>query len=55
MPRLWATRIDWVGSAFEAGLSYKRGFDKMAVFAPWFVDADPQTQTFSVAKAGARH
>lgn len=44
----WATRIDWVGSAFEAGLSYKRGFDKMAVYAPWFVDGDPVARTSTV-------
>jgi hypothetical protein len=41
----WATRMDWVGSAFELGISYKRGFDKMARFTPALLAADPLTQS----------
>jgi hypothetical protein len=44
----WATRIDWVGSAFEAGVSYKRGFDKMAVILPALAGVDPAAQTVSI-------
>ena len=41
----WATRLDWVGSAFELGLSYKRGFDKMARVIPLVSRVDFATQT----------